>query len=291
MVWPHGETALVTGAASGIGLGIARALVAAGAKVALADVNGARLADVERELSEAGGTVLAVKLDVSDAEGWKAAADRVESALGPVSILCNNAGTNGGSALAKTPIEVWRWVNRVNLEGQFIGISTFVPRFENLGRRAHIINTASMAGLTPMRDQGAYVASKWGSIGMSLVLRDELEGTDIGVSVLCPGSVATQLGENMELAQAELLGREPNYEIIERNQAGLGMGADPDRVGEQVVEAMQKRQFLVITHREWEPLMLRVHHEFQRTFAEFDGRHGVDKIPGILLSGENPVST
>lgn len=289
--WPSGEAAFVTGAASGMGLGIARALIAAGAKVAVADIDGDRVATVVDELNGAGGQAVGIQLDVSDPDRWQAAADEAEAALGPISILVNNAGVHGGTWIDETPLEVWRWVNRINIEAQFLGVSTFLPRFKQRGKRAHIMNTSSMAALVPMVTNGAYTASKFASYGFSLVLRDELKDTDIDVSVLFPGSVATRLSETAEKQQAKLLGREPNEEAIARNQAGLALGANPDDVGTQVVEAIQDRQFAVITHREWEPLVLRVQDEIRQTFAEFDSRPGVDPTPQVLLAGENPIAS
>ncbi|MFI6297985.1 SDR family NAD(P)-dependent oxidoreductase [Nonomuraea sp. NPDC050790] len=285
MVWPSGETAFVTGAASGIGLGIARALVASGAGVALADIDGERLAEIARELTAAGGKVTTVELDVSDPGQWEAAADRAEAALGPVSLLFNNAGVSGGGRIEETSLDVWRWIQKINIEAQFIGVSAFLPRFRARGGRAHVTNTASMAGLVPMVTQGAYVASKFASLGFSMVLRDELRGTDIGVSVLCPGTVATRLGVTAAEGEAKLLGRAADVELVERNSALLAAGADPDRVGEQVVEAVRRRDFLIVTHREWAPLVEKVHAEQTRAFGAFDGRHGVDATARMLASG------
>lgn len=270
---------------------MARALVAAGAKVALADIDTTRLAKAEKELSDAGGTVVAVTLDATDPDQWSAAADRAEEALGPVSILCNNAGANGGAELDQTPLEVWRWVYRINVEAQFIGLSTFLPRFKSRGGRAHIVNTASMAGIVPMVRVGAYSSAKFASFGLSMILRGELQGTDIGVSVLCPGTVNTRISESSGVGEAKLLGVEANTAAIEANNALLAQGADPDRVGEQVVEAMQQGQFLIITHRDWEPLVTAVHDEIQRTFGEFDNRHGPDHTAQILAQGISPVAT
>ncbi|MEV6060973.1 SDR family oxidoreductase [Nocardia asteroides] len=291
MNWPAGEAAFVTGAASGIGLGIARAFVAAGAKVALADIDGARLAEIVTELTTAGGTVAAVELDVSDPDQWEAAADSAEQALGPISILCNNAGVSGAGPIDQIPLEVWRWVHRINIDAQFIGVSTFLPRFKSRGGRAHILNTASMAGIVPMVTVGAYASSKFASVGFSMVLRDELQDSDIGVSLLCPGTVATRLNMTAEEAQAKLLGTEVNVAAAEQNGALLAQGADPDRVGAQVVEAIQDKQFLIITHREWAPLVARVHNEIDRAFTEFDGRHGPDATARILAEGARPIAS
>lgn len=270
---------------------MARALVAAGAKVALADIDASRLTKVEKELSDAGGTVVTVPLDVTDAEQWTSAADRAEQALGPISILCNNAGANGGGELDQTSLDVWRWVYKINVEGQFIGISTFLPRFKSRGGRAHIVNTASMAGIVPMTRVGAYSSAKFASFGLSWVMRDELAGTGIGVSVLCPGTVNTRISESSGVGEAKLLGVEVNHAAIEGNNALLAHGADPNRVGEQVVEAMQQGQFLIITHRDWLPLVDTVQNEIQRAFVEFDDRHGPDNTARILAQGVSPVTT
>lgn len=286
MYWPADQAAFVTGAASGIGLGISRALVAAGARVALADIDADRLATVAAELTEAGGTVTTVELDVSDPDRWQAAADAAEEAIGPISILVNNAGFSGNGPIDQTPLELWRLVNRINLEAQFIGVSTFLPRFEARGGRAYILNTASMAGLVPLPNVGAHVAAKFGSVGFSMVLRDELRPTGICVSVLCPGTVATRLATTDGEVQAKLLGREADPAAAENNGAMLAQGADPDRVGEQVVAAMQRDQFLIITHRDWEPLVRRVHEEIEQTFAEFDNPYGPDPVPQALLGGQ-----
>lgn len=291
--WPAGEAAFVTGAASGIGLGIARALVAAGAKVALADINGARVADVAKELSDAGGTVLGLPLDVGDAAQWSASADRAEEALGPISILCNNAGVTATKPIDETPLEVWRWIYKINVEAQFIGVSTFLPRFKSRGGRAHIMNTASMSGLVPMIYVAAYSSSKFASVGFSMVLRDELklQSPDIGVSVLCPGSVATRIALTGAEGEAKLLGTEMDRAAAEANTALAAQGADPDRVGEQVLEAMQQRQFLIITHRDWEPLVDRTQSEVKQAFTAFDDRHGPDPTARFLAEGPSPVAT
>lgn len=290
MDWPAGEAAFVTGGASGIGLGIARALVAAGAKVAIADLDAERLEAVAAELGDAGGTVVAVPLDVSDADAWEAAAERAESALGPVSILCNVAGVNGGGTIEETPYQVWRWVMGVNIDAQFLGIDTFLPRFRQRGTRAHILNTASISGLIAMPHVGAYTASKFATVGFTKVLRQELADTNVDVSLLIPGSVATRINYTAGAAEAALLGREMNHDVIEANQALLARGADPDRVGEQVVQAMQAGDAVIVTHREWGELYRAENAEIEEAYDAFDGRHGRDATAQLLLDGTNPVT-
>lgn len=290
MNWPAGEAAFVTGGASGIGLGIARALVAAGAKVAIADLAAERLEVVAAELRAAGGTVVAVPLDVSDADAWEAAAERAESAIGPVSILCNVAGVNGGGTIEETPYQVWRWVMGVNIDAQFLGIDTFLPRFRQRGTRAHILNTASISGLIAMPNVGAYTASKFATVGFTKVLRQELADTSVDVSLLIPGSVATRINYTAGAAEASLLGREMNHDVIEANQALLARGADPDRVGEQVVQAMRAGDAVIVTHREWGELYRAENAEIEQAYDAFDGRHGPDATAQLLLDGTNPVT-
>lgn len=290
MDWPAGEAAFVTGGASGIGLGIARALVAAGAKLAVADLDAERLEAVAAELRDAGGTVVAVPLDVSDADAWEAAAERAESAIGPISILCNVAGVNGGGTIEETPYQIWRWVMGVNIDAQFLGIDTFLPRFRQRGTRAHILNTASISGLIAMPNVGAYTASKFATVGFTKVLRQELADTNVDVSLLIPGSVATRINYTAGAAEASLLGREMNHDVIEANQALLARGADPDRVGEQVVQAMQAGDAVIVTHREWGELYRAENAEIEQAYDAFDGRHGPDATAQLLLDGTNPVT-
>jgi NAD(P)-dependent dehydrogenase (short-subunit alcohol dehydrogenase family) len=270
MTWPSGESAFVTGAASGIGLGIARALVARGARVALVDLDGDKLAAAAAELGAAGGSAVAIELDVSAEDRWTDAADRAEAALGPVSILVNNAGVISAAPLTETTFENWRRHFRVNVDGQFLGTSAFLPRFLERGGRAHILNTASMGGLMPVPGVGAYSASKFASVGLSLALREELRDTGVRVSVLCPGTVSTGM------TAAGTTSEHP-------------AGADPDRVGEQVVEAMEAGRFLIATHPGFAPIVAELHREFEQAIRDTDDRHGPDPSVQMILGGVDPV--
>ena len=153
----EGRVAFVTGGAQGIGLGIARALAKAGAKIAIADVNSAALAVAERELG-AVTDVVAASLDVRDRDAYAALADDVETRLGPVTLLFNNAGVAGATSPARMSYETWDWVIGVNLHGVINGIQTFVPRMIERGGDGYVVNTASGAGLVgrririPLRD-------------------------------------------------------------------------------------------------------------------------------------------
>lgn len=272
MVWPAGEAAFVTGAASGIGRGIARALAASGAKVALADIDEAKVRAAADELTSGGATVTAIALDVSDPAAWPEAADRAESDLGPISILVSNAGIVSPGSLVSTSYDAWQRTFRINVDSQFLGLSAFLPRFLERGTRAHILNTASMGGLIPIPGVGPYCASKFASVGLSLVLREELRGTAVGVSVLTPGTVVTGLTTD------QATGDHP-------------AGADADRVGEQVLEALQAGRFLIPTHGDFEPIVTGLHREIEQALRDTDDRHGPDPSVAMLLAGVDPVDS
>lgn len=191
----HGKTAFITGAASGIGRGMAEAFCEVGVAVALADVDAAGCAATARDLAANGGRVVAVELDVADRAAWDRAVDEAERRLGPIDILCNNAGVAGLSRpLIEIPMAEWRWLMDVNLFGVVHGLQCTVPRLKARGG-GHVVNTASIGGLVPLANFSEYMASKHAVVGLSGSLRRELAADAIGVSVLCPGAVRTALGE------------------------------------------------------------------------------------------------
>jgi len=190
-----GRTAFITGGAQGIGLGIARELARNGVSLALADVNRTALDAAVTELSST-TDVLAVELDVRDRDRYAQVADEVEARLGDVSLLFNNAGVAGGVPIAELGYDDWDWMLGINLHGVVNGIQTFLPRMIERGGDAHIVNTASGAGLVEAGAGVLYTTSKFAVVGMSESLRSELADRGIGVSVLCPGPVATDIVSN-----------------------------------------------------------------------------------------------
>jgi len=252
-----GRTALITGGASGIGLGMARAFLAAGLKVAIADINEASLEAARAALPGLGAAVV---LDVTRADQWEQAADQVEAALGPVEILCNNAGIAQGrfadgrdTTVAEMPEALWRLVLEVNATGTFLGARTIVPRMLARGGWGHVVNTASTGGLMAPAGIAAYCASKFAVVGLSESMRAELAPAGIGVSVLCPGGVRSSLFASSVAVRA----RTPEAfqglatqgtEALRIEQA---QRMDPVRVGEMVLRAIAGNALYIIPHPEY----------------------------------------
>jgi NAD(P)-dependent dehydrogenase (short-subunit alcohol dehydrogenase family) len=242
-----GRVAFVTGGAQGIGLGIARALAAAGAKVAIADIDEAALAKAEQELGKT-TAAMAVTLDVRDRDAYAVAADRVEAQLGPVTLLFNNAGVAGGTAPGRMSYRTWDWVIGVNLHGVYNGLQTFVPRMIERGDGGYIVNTASGAGLVGAGSGFLYATSKFGVVGLSEALRHDLESHRIGVSVLCPGPVATDIFRHT--AELRPAGDTPSTavrEAMEKASAWLATGTSPDAVGHMVLDAVRAGRLYILT--------------------------------------------
>lgn len=242
-----GRTAFITGGANGIGLGIARALAKAGAKIALVDLDETALENAESELSQT-TEVFVTKLDVRDRVAYAQVARQVEAALGHVSILVNNAGVAGGASLEKLNYELWDWGVDINFNGVFNGIRTFVPGMIERKNGGHVVNTASGAGLTAAGAGVLYHATKFGVVGMSEAMHQELTPQNIGVTVLCPGPVntgivdrtaATQPKGNSEMSPEQLKAAIAAYQAAKQF---LQQGVSPDDVGEMVLRAVKSNQ-------------------------------------------------
>jgi len=254
-----GRTAFITGGAQGIGLGIARRLAREGVKLALVDIDAAALERARAELAK-GTEVVTHQLDVRDRDAFAKVADAVERRIGPVSLLFNNAGVASGVHVSKMSYEIWDWVLGVNLQGVVNGIQTFLPRMIERGAGGHVVNTSSGAGLAATTAGFLYTTSKFAVVGMSESLRSELQlaGTNIGVSVLCPGPVATGIvsrslmgrpGANQDInpqAQARL--KELDNHLLEH-------GVPIDAVGEMVLNGILENRPYIFTDRLVEDLV------------------------------------
>ena len=247
-----GKTAFITGGARGIGLGIARAFARAGAKLALADIDEASLAAAKSELSDL-TQVETFVLDVRDRSAYARVADETESRLGSVSILCNNAGVAGSQHVTRLTYEYWDWVIGINLTGVINGVQTFLPRMLKRGGGGHIVNTASGAGLVATSSGVLYTTSKFAVVGLSESLRHELEPFKIGVSVLCPGPVNTQIISNTNETRPPSSATAEETKMWEaaltRAKAFLAAGVDPNEVGEMVLAAVKADRLYIHTDR------------------------------------------
>jgi NAD(P)-dependent dehydrogenase (short-subunit alcohol dehydrogenase family) len=250
-----GEVAVVTGGASGIGRGTALALARQGADIVLADVNAGRLAQVKDEIAVLGRRVHAVHCDVSRDADVARLADEAEATLGPVGLLMNNAGVVLRGALEQIDLADWQWCFGINVFGVIRGINAFLPRM--IARRhGYIVNTGSMAGLVPLTGEGApYIASKFAVVGLTEALALYARPFGIGVSLLCPGGVATNLAET-----GRSIGMTPEREISETRMAQSvqgGVEMQPEEIGELVVRAVQAEAFLILPDRSSSELIRR----------------------------------
>jgi len=243
----EGRVAFITGGGSGVGLGMAKAFVAAGMRVAIADI---RADHLEAATAELGSAALPVQLDVTDREAFARTADVVERELGNVHVLCNNAGINLFNDLADATYQDWDWVLGVNLGGVVNGVVTFVPRIKAHGEGGHVVNTASMAALVAGPGAGIYTTAKFAVHGLSDALRWSLIPHGIGVSMVCPGLVKSKIYESDLIRPPELsTDVTPADEEFMRILPGLHeAGMDPDEIGEKVVRAIRENRFYVFTH-------------------------------------------
>jgi NAD(P)-dependent dehydrogenase (short-subunit alcohol dehydrogenase family) len=189
-----GRVAVITGGGSGIGASLARACAAEGMRVVVVDVSGERAASVAAEIPD--GTAVARAVDVSDAASVEALADFAFDTFGAVHLLCNNAGVSPAGRIWDFTDDEWRWLLGVNVHGVANGIRSFVPRMIEQGE-GHIVNTGSGASFVSTPRLGPYCATKHAIVGLSEALRYELDGTGIGVSVLVPAGVNTNIGDSM----------------------------------------------------------------------------------------------
>jgi NAD(P)-dependent dehydrogenase (short-subunit alcohol dehydrogenase family) len=251
-----GRVAVVTGAASGIGLALAMRLADEGMKVVLADIEEARLAAAQAAIRAKGGTAIAARANVMLEEDVIRLAETAFGAWGNVHVLCNNAGVSGGmgaDGLWSIPAEDWNWVLGVNFSGVLYGIRHFVPRMLANSEAGHIVNTASVAGLvTPA--SGPYTISKHGVVALSEMLYKDLKTrkAKLSASVLCPGWVDTKILESARNRPAGLTpatGPAPSPQARLRRdavRASLKSGIAPEKIAGLVVDAVKRDTFYIV---------------------------------------------
>ena len=261
-----GKVAFITGGASGMGLAMARSFAAAGMKVAIADVEQAALDRVKAEFDASNAEVITLRVDVTDRAAMEAAADATEAAFDKVHVLVNNAGVAVGGSLDQTSYEDWDWVMGVNLDGVVNGLQAFLQRIKAHGEGGHVVNTASLAGHFAIPGLGIYTATKYAVVGISETLRADLKQHNIGVSVLCPGVVNTNIFDSGRNRPSHLQGETDTAQMVlsedlaepEREQRMAEMMAralDPAVVGDMVLHSIQEDEFYIFSHPEVEPMV------------------------------------
>ncbi len=249
----QGKTAFITGAASGIGLALTRTFLERGMNVMMVDVEKAVLDAAAHGLSNYGDRVGKALADVSIGEEIAVAAERAIAQFGKVHVLCNNAGVSRAGALEDMAVSDWEWVIGVNLYGTIHGIKAFVPHMKAHGEECHIVNTSSIAGVTASALGGTYATTKFAIVGISDVLRQELEGTNIGVSVLCPGWTKTNMffnGRNRPERFGGALDVFADPKLAERNaryRAAGTQGLDPLDLAALVLRAIEENELYIFT--------------------------------------------
>ncbi len=253
-----GKVAFVTGAASGIGLAIARSMHQSGMKVMLADIDADGLASVAAELGTGTATVIC---DVRDPKSVQAAADATIETFGKVHAVVNNAGVGMGGAPGTIPLEDWRWVVDINLMGVVHGVEIFTPLIRSHGEGGHFINTASMAGHWTNANMGPYCATKFAVVGYSECLNEALAPEGIGVSVLCPGFVQTSIATSGTARPSGIIPTRPaptagddTPPIPDAGQL-VANGMPPEILGDWVLECMQRDARYIFTHPDMAPLI------------------------------------
>lgn len=265
-----GKVAVVTGGASGIGLATARQMAARGARAVLVDRDAGTLERAAAELRAGGADVLARVCDVTDLAAMESLAVDVIATCGRVDVLFNNAGVAVGGPIAEMRHSDWRWIIDVDLWGPIHGVEAFLPHMRAAGRGGHILFTASFAGLVPNVGLGPYCVAKYGVVALAEVLQKELRAEGIGVSVLCPMRVATNIGTS-ERHRDERYGGPENSPTVPSQDADnadlAGRVLSVDDVAELVLKAVAANALYILPHQESRAFIER---RFNRILRDFD---------------------
>jgi NAD(P)-dependent dehydrogenase (short-subunit alcohol dehydrogenase family) len=246
-----GKVAVITGGASGIGLATARALARAGARLVLADIEQVPLDRAVAELTGAGVEVIGVRTDVGERTSVQALADRTWERFGMAHVVMNNAGVAVFGPTQTMTHADWDWSMRVNLWGPIHGAEVFTPRMLAAGEGGHLVFTASFAGIVPNRDLGPYNVTKAGVVALAESLRKDLRGTGVGVSVLCPMRVVSNIDHSYRNRPAGLGGPGIANTYSDEELAALqGRTLDADSVASLVLDAMRHDRLYIHTHKE-----------------------------------------
>jgi NAD(P)-dependent dehydrogenase (short-subunit alcohol dehydrogenase family) len=262
-----GRTAVVTGGGSGIGRGLALGLAAEGMRLAILDLNGESASAVAAEIESGGGEAVSFAVDVTSAQALEHAAKDIVARFGSVSLLCANAGVMLPlGPLEEKSHEDWEYVFSVNVHGVVKTVNAFLPHLR-ASDEAHIVNTASLGGIVsvPQIPLGVYIASKYACVGYSECLREELAPDGIGVSVLCPGVVDSQLYTTSAEQRPSQYG---GPQQVDTPSMGMGPQAMPaEDVGPIVVRGIRENRLHIFTHPSSRPL---AENRFEAIRADFE---------------------
>ena len=287
-----GKVAFITGGVSGIGMGLAKVAAEAGMKVAITYRREDSLQPIRAWFAERPELVLCpVKLEVTDREGWVRAVDEVQAGLGPIDLLCNNAGVGVIGPMEQATFADWDWVMGVNVGGVINGIMTVVPRMIARGQGGHIVNVSSVGGLAALGTAGIYCASKFAVVGMSEALRGDLAVHGIGVSVYCPGPVKSNIGEAAKKRPADLA--ETGYTPPSMPDAPPVKGSisftdawmDPEEAGRRILEGVRTNRLYILSHAELKGAIKERHDAIDASWPDEQPNQALcDSIPNLLTT-------
>ncbi|MGZ5936035.1 MAG: SDR family oxidoreductase [Rhizomicrobium sp.] len=255
----EGKVAFITGGGSGVAFGQARVFAEeAGMRVVIADIRQDHLDEAMAHFKKKNVPVHAIKLDITDRADYARAADEAERTFGPVQLLCNTAGVSQFGPLENATYDDWDWQIDVNLKGMINGVQTFMPRMIERKQGGHIVNTASMSAFVALPGSAIYCTTKYAVRGYSESLKIELEKHNIGVSILCPGGVNTNIHESV-LSRPERYGQTGYYgndpERFAQLKAVIETGIDPVDLARIVHEAVKRNDFWILPYPEFIPTL------------------------------------
>ena len=290
-----GKIAFITGGASGIGLGMARAFLEEGMKVALADWNDEHIAFAREQLA-GNNAVHFVKTNVAERESVRAAAEETLEVFGKIHVLCNNAGVNGGGTAASEDFDEWDRAIAVNLGGVVNGTKIIVPIIRKQGEGGHVVNTSSMAGVVPLPGLAAYSTAKYAVRGFSESLRMQLAKEGVGVSCLFPGATRTALVPLPE-DRPGTIDEENAPQFLKDLWDAMRGAIDPYDTGKAVVSAIKENRFYIFTNREFLEEVKQRHREIEEVFPDDEPTPGrvkfesmrAEMVRNLMAPGNRPV--
>ncbi len=254
----EGKVAFITGGGSGVALGQAKVFAEeAGMKVVICDIRQDHLDEAMAYFKTRNAAVHAIKLDITDRIAYVEAREEAEKVFGPVDLLCNTAGVSQFGPIESASHDDWDWQIDVNLKGMINGVMTFLPSMIERGT-GHIVNTASMSAFVALPRSGVYCTTKYAVRGYSESLRVELDKFGIGVSILCPGGVNTNIHESV-LSRPERYGKTGYYghdpAVFAQLKAVIETGIDPVDLGRIVMHAVRNGEFWILPYPEFIPTL------------------------------------